>query len=98
MKSDTLIGKQVVASAGWTIGTVKEIVFDDKTWRIGAIEVELEKPIAEEFEMKKLLSRTSVEIGVDTIRAVGDHVILAVDKPELRMIIASLASAKGPSK
>ncbi len=90
MKSGSLIGKQVVASAGWKIGVVKEIVFDERSWRIGALEVELEKSVAEEFEMKKLLSRTSVEVGVDTVRAVGDHVILGVDKDELRKIIASL--------
>ena len=89
MRSRNLIGKEVVGARGWKIGKVKELIFDEGTWKIVSVEVELERRVAEEYRMKRLLSRTDVKLAVESVRAVGDHVILSVTKPELRRMVAS---------
>ncbi len=93
MKAGKLLGKQVVGSRGWKIGKVKELVFDENTWQIGALEVELNRTVAQDYQMKKLLGRSSIAVKVDSVHAVGDQVILAVTKPELRRLVASLREA-----
>lgn len=88
MKSRGLVGKQVVGSGGWTIGTVKEIDFDETSWRIGSIEIELDRFVAEEYQMKKLLSRTTIAVDVASVHAIGDHVVLTVTKPQLQRMVS----------
>jgi len=88
MKSRRLIGMQVVGSEGWTIGKVRDIVFDETTWRIGSLEVKLDRSVAEEYQMKKLLSRTTLVVDVASVHAVGDHLMLSITKPELGKMVS----------
>jgi sporulation protein YlmC with PRC-barrel domain len=88
MRAKQLLGKQVVGADGWKIGKVKEIVFDEKSWQIQSLEVELDRSVAEEYDMKKLLSRTSLQVAVSSVKAVGDHFLLSVTKSELRRMIS----------
>jgi sporulation protein YlmC with PRC-barrel domain len=88
MRSEGLIGKQVVGSGGWTIGRIKGIVFDETNWRIGSLEVDLDPNVAKEYEMNKLLSRTTVNVDVNAVHGIGDHVILSISKPQLRALVS----------
>jgi sporulation protein YlmC with PRC-barrel domain len=97
MKSRRLLGKEVVGAGGFRIGKIKEIVFDEKSWCIGTLEVELDRSVAEEYQMKKLLARTSLMVDVSSVKAVGDHVLLSVTKPELRRMVSSPAKSTSPN-
>ena len=88
MKSGGLIGKEVVGSGGWTIGRVREIVFDETTWRIGSLEVKLDRSVAEEYQMKRLLRSTTLVVDVASVHAVGDHIMLSVTKPQLGQLVS----------
>jgi sporulation protein YlmC with PRC-barrel domain len=88
MKSGRLLGTQVVGAGGWRIGKVKEIIFDDTTWRIGSLEVALDRNVAKEYHMSKILLRTALMVDVKMIKAIGDHVLLTVTKPQLRLMLS----------
>jgi sporulation protein YlmC with PRC-barrel domain len=90
MKSGRLLGKQIVGAGGWRIGKVKDIIFDETTWRIGSLEVTLDRKVAQEYQMKKILLRTSLEVDVKLVHAIGDHVLLSVTKPELRRMLSGV--------
>lgn len=89
MKSRSLIGKEVVGARGWKIGKVKDIVVDENTWKVDSIEVALHRAIAEEYQMRHLISRSNIEISVGSVTAVGDQVMLSVSKTELRRMIST---------
>ncbi|MHB1435087.1 MAG: PRC-barrel domain-containing protein [Thermoplasmata archaeon] len=84
MKSGELIGKEVVGSGGWKIGRINELIFDGHNWRISHIEINLDGDVAKEFEMKKLLSKTAINVDVASIHGVGDHVMLSLTKANLQ--------------
>ena len=87
MKGRRLIGKEVVGARGWKIGKVKDIVFDEGSWRIGSLEVRLHRAVAQEYQMRHLLTRSVIEADVSSIRAVGDQVLLSVGKTDLRRML-----------
>ena len=91
MHSTSLICRRVVGARGWRIGTVREIVFDESARKIEALEVGLHRPVAPEFQMRHLLARSSIDIDVGRVHAVGDHVLLSVTKLDLRQLVSSLS-------
>jgi len=93
MKGRRLLGKQVVGASGWRIGKVKDLIFDETTWRIGSLEVTLDRKVAQEYQMKKILVRTSLEVDVKMVHAIGDHVLLSVTKPGLRRMLSGWAES-----
>ena len=95
MESAKLIGKEVVGMRGWKIGTVAGINFEEATWKVVSVGARLFRRVAEEFRMKRVLLPTTIEVGVGSISAIGDRVILSVPKPVPRRI---LSSRPGPAK
>ena len=91
MKIRAVLGKEVVGAGGWEIGKVEDAVVDEASWKVTALVVRLHGPVAEEYRMKHLLSRTTVDVAIASVHAVGTHVILSVTKPELRRMVSSLA-------
>ena len=71
-----IAGKEVIGSEGDTLGKVTDIQFDEKNWRVLALEVHLEKAVAEEHQLRHRLRKTRVSVSVDHIQAVGDKVVL----------------------
>ena len=49
-----LLGKEVVELNGSLIGTIKNVMFDEKAWQVGSFDVQLDENVAKEFEMKKV--------------------------------------------
>ena len=89
MLAKEILGKEVIGANGFKLGEIDDIQFDEKTWKIGSIEVHLQKDIAEEHHLRHRFRKTQVLISVDHIQGVGDRVILKEAKDELLKLIAS---------
>jgi len=87
-----IAGKEVIGSEGNTLGKVIDTQFDEKNWRVIALEVHLEKEVAEEHQLRHRLRKTLVLVSVEHIRAVGDKVVLKGSKEDLLKLIASSAA------
>lgn len=86
MKTEIVVGKEVVGSGGASIGKVKGLVFDETSWKIETFEVELTGEMAKEYGMKKLLTKSIINVPVASVKAIGDHVMLSIDKGELEKL------------
>ena len=84
-----IAGKEVIGSEGDMLGKVIDTQFDEKTWRVLALEVHLEKEVAEEHQLRHRLRKTLVLVNVEHIQAVGDKVVLKGSKEDLLKLIAS---------
>jgi len=82
--------KEVIGLNGWIIGTVKNVTFDEKTWQVGSLDVELDGDIAKEFKMKKVFRSTHLPIDVAHVQGIGDKVSLKTSKEELMALVGSL--------
>ena len=89
MNSREIEGKPVLGSNGWKIGKAKDIVFDERTWRVLSLDVELEKDVAREFDMQTHFHKTHVEMNVSYIQAIGDAIILNTSKEDLFKFMVS---------
>lgn len=83
---------EVVGSTGWQIGKVKDLVVDTKTWQVASLDVQLEKNIAEEFNLKHRFSRTHIPLSIDHIQSVGDKIVLKSSKEEVFQQVAATVS------
>jgi sporulation protein YlmC with PRC-barrel domain len=84
-----IIGKEVIGSQGDKLGTVHDIQFDEKGWSVLAIGVQLEKEVADEYNLGRRFKKTQVLINVKHIQAVGDKVILTGSRKELLQLVTS---------
>jgi sporulation protein YlmC with PRC-barrel domain len=84
---------EVVGNNGWLIGKVKDVIFNETTWQIDALDVKLESKIAQEFDMKKRFRSTHVRLNIANIQGIGDHVTLKTSKQELYKMIANTHGA-----
>ena len=75
---------------GWVIGTIKDVSFDEKTWKIQFLDVELDPEIAKEYDMKKLFRPTHVPLDVDQVQGIGDKVTLKTTKEDLMAQIQAM--------
>jgi sporulation protein YlmC with PRC-barrel domain len=82
-----LVDKEVIGLNGWIIGIVKNVEYDDKTWKVESLDVELDGDVAKEFEMKKILRSTHIPLDVSLIQGIGDKVTLKLGKEELMALI-----------
>jgi len=86
-----IAGKEVIGSEGDKLGRVADTQFDERSWRVLALEVRLEKEVAEEHQLRHRLRKTLVFVSVEHIQAVGDKVVLKGSKEDLLKLIASSA-------
>jgi sporulation protein YlmC with PRC-barrel domain len=87
-----IAGKEVIGSEGDTLGKVIDTQFDEKTWEVLALEVHLDKEVAEEHQLRHRLRKTLVLVNIEHIQAVGDKVVLKGTREDLLKLIASTAS------
>jgi sporulation protein YlmC with PRC-barrel domain len=88
-----LIGMEVVGNNGWLIGKVKDVIFNETTWQIDALDVKLEAKIAKEFDMKRRFRSTHVRLNVANVQGTGDRVSLKTTKQDLYKIIVNTHGA-----
>ena len=91
MLSSEIVGREVISSQGEKLGTVYDIQFDEKGWNVLAIGVQLEKDIADKYNLGHRFRKTEVMIEVKHIQAVGDKVILTGSSKELLQLITPSA-------
>src|SRR5579872_4543364 len=84
-----IFGKEVIGSSGFDFGKVTDLQFDEEGWKVLALEVHLQKEVAEEHHLRHRFRKTRVLIDVDHVQGVGDRVILKGSKEDLLTLIAS---------
>jgi sporulation protein YlmC with PRC-barrel domain len=89
---------EVIGSDGWKLGEVEDTQFDEKEWRVLAIEVALEKDVAKEHNLGRHFRKTRVLINVEHVQAVGEKVILKGSKEELLKLIATSPMVRSEEK
>ncbi len=89
MLTNEILGKEVIASNGFKLGTITDTEFDENTWKVTSLEVHLEKEIAEEYNLRQRLKKTKVLIHADHVQAVGERVILRGAREDLLRLIGS---------
>ena len=87
MLSSEIIGREVISSQGEKLGRVRDVQFDERGWSVLALGVELEKDVADRYDLKRRFRKTEVVIEVKQIQAVGDKVILTGSSKELLQLI-----------
>ena len=88
-----LMDKEVIGLNGWVIGTVKNVMFDEKTWKIESFDVQLDGDVAKEFEMKKIFRSTHIPIDVRHVQGIGDKVALKTSKEDLMALAGTLSAS-----
>ena len=84
-----LLGKEVVELNGSLIGTIKNVMFDEKAWQVGSLDVQLDENMAKEFEMKKVFRNYRIPLSVTYVQGIGDKVTLKTSKEELMVLLAA---------
>jgi sporulation protein YlmC with PRC-barrel domain len=84
-----LLGKEIVELNGSLIGTIKNVIFDEKAWSVGSLDVQLDENVAREFEMKKVFRNYRVPLDVNLVQGIGDKVTLKTSKEELMTMLAA---------
>jgi len=84
-----LLGKEVVELNGSLIGTIKNVIFDEKAWQVGSLDVQLDENMAKEFEMKKVFRNYRIPLSVAYVQGIGDKVTLKTSKEELMALLAA---------
>ena len=91
MLSSEIVGREVIDSQGERLGSVHDIQFDEKGWSILAIGVQLEKEVADRYNLGHRFRKTEVMIEVKHVQAVGEKVILSGPSKELLQLVTSPA-------
>ncbi|MDH2899853.1 MAG: PRC-barrel domain-containing protein [archaeon] len=93
MNALDVLDKEVIAQDGTKVGKIKDLIFDHASWTVSALVVELEKNIAQEFNVKKALSKTRIRISVHHIQGMSDRIVLRVPREELFRVPTEATSA-----
>ena len=83
-----LLGKEVVELNGSLIGIIKNVMFDEKAWEVGSLDIQLDENMAKEFEMKKVFRNYRIPLSVTQVQGIGDKVTLKTSKEELMALLA----------
>ncbi len=89
MLTDEIIGKEVVGLSGYDLGKVSNVQIDEKLWKVVALEIHLDKDVAEEHRLRHRFRRTKVLINVEHVQGVGDRVVLRGSREDLLKLVAA---------
>jgi sporulation protein YlmC with PRC-barrel domain len=95
MEMMDLLGKEVVELNGVLIGTVKNVMFDEKAWQVGSLDVQLNDDVAKEFEVKKVFRNYRIHLDVNLVQGIGDKITLKTSMEEL---MTSLSTSENPQQ
>ena len=99
MYTKDMLDKEVVALDGWKIGKSKELIFDNNTWQIINLEIELKGNIENELGWDSIpLSHNRLPIAVSQIQGMGDMITLKGTKQELVSILTNYVKSQTPSQ
>ena len=81
-------GRTVIAADGQAVGEVAALMLDTATWTIMALQVKLNKTVAEHIgAARSLIRAATLELPVRAVQSVGDAVLLSVPTLELRQML-----------
>ena len=100
MRSDDLLGKEVVGANGWKIGKAKDIVITEQPgtdrWLITYLDIELKGNIESEIGlMGGPLAHNRLPIPISHVQGVGDVITLNTTKEEVLQSLRESAQAMG---
>ncbi len=72
--SEELVGKNVMTSGGYPIGTIEEIVIDTDT---GEIKYLLVRPVSANMSTQRTDGKGRAVISVGTMKVAGDNIIMS---------------------
>jgi sporulation protein YlmC with PRC-barrel domain len=88
VSDEHLRGRTVIAADGQAIGEVAALLIDTSTWTIGALQIKLNKAVAEQIGAARgLLRAATLELPVRLVQSVADAVLLSVPTLELRPVV-----------
>ena len=91
-----LRGRTVIAADGQAVGEVAALFIDTSTWSILALQIKLNKSVAEQLgAARSLLRAATLELPVRVVQSVGDAVLLSIPTAEMRQILADVAGSNG---
>jgi sporulation protein YlmC with PRC-barrel domain len=86
-------GRTVIAADGQAVGEVAALLLDTATWMIVALQIKLNKPVAEQIgAARSLIRAATLELPVRAVQSVGDAVLLSVPTLELRHMLPEFAN------
>jgi sporulation protein YlmC with PRC-barrel domain len=81
-------GRTVIAADGQAIGEVGALLIDTSAWTVGALQIKLNKAVAEQLGAARgLLRAATIEVPVRLVQSVADAVLLSVPTGELRPMV-----------
>ena len=74
--ADEISGKKVVSLKGDEIGSIKDVVFNLKDWKVTHLKLKLSNKAAVSLGYKKTIGSYDVCMPVDVVSSVGDAVTI----------------------
>ena len=97
LPDDKLRGRPVVAADGQVIGELAAMVIDCDVWRVTALQVRLNKEVADEVGAGRNVFRAGeLEIPVRLLQSTGDAVVLLVPVARLHGLVPGDKPATTP--
>ena len=93
MYQKDLIGKEVIGSDAWRVGTVAGLIVDPNTWQVTSIEVTVDEAIIQELRSHGATKGSPIVISVDQIAGVSDKMVLKINKEELSRLVTQVPPA-----
>ena len=86
---EKLMGRAIIGADGKVIGEVAGFFLDAEAWRIDALQVKLDRAVAEQLRARHPLFRPAlIEIPTHLVQSVGDTIVLSVVVEGLRQVLA----------
>jgi sporulation protein YlmC with PRC-barrel domain len=77
MRARNLIGLQVIAQGGRSVGAVKDVLVDTDTWRVIALSVRMTKEASDDLKLRSSFWASPViDIPVEEISGASDTLVL----------------------
>lgn len=87
---EAIRGRKVIAADGHLIGEISDLVVDPATWRVEAVQLKLNKAIADALGVHRgKFHAGTIELPVEMIQSVGDTVLLSVPATRLRPTVSN---------
>lgn len=81
-------GRTIIAADGKVIGTITALFLESDQWRVEALQIKLEKDIADQIGASRSVFRAGeLDIPVRLVQSVGDTVVLTVPVDGLRNVL-----------
>ena len=86
---EKLVGRVIIGADGKVIGEVAGFFLDGDTWHVDALQVKLDRAVAEQIGARHPLFRSAlIEIPTRLVQSAGDTIVLSVVVDGLRQVLS----------